>query len=303
MRQKAAIAPLPSDYESRSAAEKKRYLWNERILPSRYQTLPPLTRIDAIGLFFTALRVKMDLKTDQVPQSWKKAIHAHGVVAQAKFLPSPNVPFTGLFQGAEHCLVRLSLTGDPAARGFAPGLALKLLIDGKPSENFSALVSLAGQGKNYNFFANEMSNIVPVVSDFGPRLINWIFERVTRFPTKLYLQDLAKVDRNGNPIETPYFPYQIFLVPNPSIQFPETPDRDFREDLSSIPAESLLYRVYAVDPQSLEADPETAAKIVDRKDYRQQAREIGQLMTTSEFVASEYGDNFLFFRHQRFGNR
>ena len=32
-------------------------------------------------------------------------------------------PYTGLFQGADSGLLRLSVTGDPADRGFAPGLA------------------------------------------------------------------------------------------------------------------------------------------------------------------------------------
>ncbi|HBC17586.1 MAG TPA: hypothetical protein DC022_02250, partial [Alcanivorax sp.] len=51
-------------------------------------------------------------------------------------------------------------TGDPSDRGFAPGLALKLLVDGKRSENVSALYTLSGQGDNHNIFANELSNYV-----------------------------------------------------------------------------------------------------------------------------------------------
>ena len=294
---------LPADYEIWSAQRKQDFLWQERILPSRYQKLPPLERINVLGLFLTPLSIKMDLHADEAPRRWQKAIHAHGSVAKIKFIPSTNTSLTGLFKGADFGLVRLSVTGDPQDRSFAPGLAMKFLVDGHPSENFSALVSLTGQGNNYNLFANEFSNIVPVVSQFGPRFINWIFSRVTRFPTKLYLQDMAKIDQHGNLENQPYYPYQIFLVPNPQLKFPESPPHDFRDDLASIPSRSLLFNVYGVIPETLSNDSNQISKQVDQPNYREKAEIIGTIETQSEFVNSQYGDNLLFFRHQRFGNK
>lgn len=297
------FSELPADYESWSAAQKQEFLWQERILKSKYDQLPPLTGIDILGLFLTPYRLKMDRTVDEAPHRWRKAIHAHGTVAKIKFVPMADTPFTGLFKGADFGLLRASITGDPSDRGFAPGLAIKLFIDGKPSENFSALVSLTGQGKNYNFFAHEFSNIVPVVNELGPRLINWMFSRVSRFPTKLYLEDFAKFDQQGNPVSQPHFPYQVFLSPNPEFEFPSNMPHDFRLDLAVIPAGSLLFSVLAVDPKKLEKDPNKASDTVDRPGYRQQAQLIGKIETTSDFVASYYGDTLLFFRHQRFGNR
>jgi len=52
-----------------------------------------------------------------------------------------------------------------------------------------------GQGNNYNFFANEFSNIVPVVNQIGPKWINLIFMRVSKHPTKLWLQGLGDVNK------------------------------------------------------------------------------------------------------------
>lgn len=291
-----SFGPLPVDYESWSASKKQAFLWEDRILPSRYDQLPPLAKIDVPGLFFTTLRKKMDRRADQSPQRWKKAIHAHGSVAKIKFIPTADTPFTGLFQGVDHGLLRVSVTGDPRDRGFAPGLALKFLVDGHPSENVSALVSLTGQGQNYNFFANEFSNIVPVVRQVGPKLINLIFRRVSRYPTKISMEDCSRIDQTGTAVTDPHAPEQIFLVPTAVVQQSEAP-HDFREDMATIPAGTTLFSIYAVDPEAIPGDSTTTA------DYRQQAQRIGHIQTDSEFVASAYGDSLLFFRHQRFRNR
>jgi hypothetical protein len=288
------LGSLPEDYQSWTAHHKQEFLWNEKILKSKYDELPPLKKIDIVGLFLTPLKSKMDRQLDQVQANWKKAIHAHGSVAKVKFVPTENTKFTGLFQGAASGLLRLSVTGDPSDRGFAPGLAIKLLVDGQPSGNFSALVSLTGQGKNYNLFANELSNIVPVVKEVGPVLTNLIFSRVTKYPTKLYLEDLAEINQKGEKESKPYYPAQVFLVPNPKIQFTETP-HDFRNDLATIPAGTALFSVYAVDAEAM--------KESDTTKLRQQAQIIGTIETTSEFVSSFYGDSQLFFRHQRFRDR
>jgi hypothetical protein len=135
--------PWPQHYLSWDASRKQNFLWENKILQSKYDKLPPLRKIDVIGLFLTRLKKKMDWLSDETPPKWRKAIHAHGSIAKIKFIPTPNTPFTGLFQGADHGLLRLSLVGDPTRRGFAPGLAIKWLVDGKPSADFSALVSLA----------------------------------------------------------------------------------------------------------------------------------------------------------------
>lgn len=295
---------LPSDYESWSASQKQNFLWDNRILQSKYDKLPPLEKIDVIGLFFTILSIKMDRLSDEAPRKWKKAIHAHGSVAKVKFVPAADTPFTGLLKGADCGLLRLSVTGTPSDRGFAPGLALKLFVDGKPSENFSALVSLTGQGENYNFFANEFSNIVPEEKSLGPKLINLIFRRTSKFPRHLYLKGFGEIDQHGNRESHPHYPYRIFLVPNPNLQFAERPPHDFRPDIATIPSKSLLFSVYAVNPSRTGNDAaEDTADAIEKPEYRQKAEPIGHIETTSEFVSSFYGDSRLFFRHQRFANQ
>jgi hypothetical protein len=283
------LGSLPTDYQSWKAAQKQDFLWNSRILKSKYDQLPPLKKIDIVALFLTALKTKMDLQSDEAPINWKKAIHAHGIVAKIKFIPTNNTSFSGLFKGADYGLLRLSVTGDPSDRGFAPGLAIKLFVDENPSGNFSALVSLVGQDKNYNFFANELSNIVPIAKSLGPIITNLIFTRVTKYPTKLYLEDLGEINQQGQKESKADYPAQVFLVPNSSIKFPESP-HDFRNDLATIPTGTSLYSVYGVSQEEANSN------------NRQKAQVIGHIETMSEFVSSFYGDSQLFFRHQRFRN-
>lgn len=284
--------PLPSDYSSWPAEKKQDFLWNERILKSTYEHNPPIPRINIVGLFLTPLTVKMDRLEDEAPARWRKAIHAHGSVAKIKFV-AVDSQYTGLFKGVDHGLLRASLTGEPSDRGFAPGLALKFLVDGQPSGNFSALISLSGQGQNYNFLAHEFSNIVPIVNELGPQVSNLIFRRVTKHPTRIYLEHLGTRTQQGQRESQPHSPTQVFLVPNPELTFAESP-HDFRDDLASVESGTQLFSVYAVESEGEEIGAEG-----DRK----QAQLIGYIETTSKFVTSFYGDSQLFFRHQRFRNQ
>jgi hypothetical protein len=267
------FTPAPADYYTWSVERKLHFIWS-RIEASQYGDLPPLQPIDVLGLLFTPLRKKMDDRADEAPVGWRKAIHAHGTVAQVEYVASNDQPYTGLWQGASG-LVRLSVTGDPSKRGFAPGLALKLLADGRNSANFSALYTLTGQGQDYNFFAHPLSNIVPVVNDLGPKFINGIFRRVTRYPTKLSLQDFGMFDRDGVAAPQPSAPEQISLLPE--LQFASTP-HDFRSDLATVSPGTKLFTISVSDSGQV----------------------IGYLATKTKFVASAYGDSQLFFRHHRF---
>lgn len=288
---------LPEDYFTWSARKKQDFLWNERIIPSAYEQKPPLVNINILGLITTRLKIKMDRLSDQAPRKWDKAIHARGSVAKIKWIAEADCPFTGLFQGADYGFLRASLAGDPSRDNFSPGLGIKLLVDGRDSGNFSALVSLIGQGKNYNFFAHRFSNIVPVVDRLRPKIANSIFRRVTHYPTKISLKNLGVIDRSGNLVQVPYYPEQIFLEPTADIQFAESPPHDFRDDLETIPSGTVLFSIYAVESQAEENH------LLDRAKYRQQGQLIGRIETTSKFITSAYGDRQLFFRHQRFRNK
>ena len=132
---------MPDDYQGWSAQAKQDHLWVNGALRTSYEEseVPAIEPIDIGGLINSVLWKKVQDVTDVAPPGYSKPIHPRGALAKVQFQSSGGHDYSGLFQGADHGLLRLSVTGDPSDRGFAPGLALKLLVDGKRSENVSAL--------------------------------------------------------------------------------------------------------------------------------------------------------------------
>ena len=249
------------------------------------------------GLIGSILWNKVKGRSDGAPAGYEKPIHPHGGMAKVKFVAVPNNPYSGLFQGSDSGLLRLSVTGDPADRGFAPGLAWKAFVDGKPSENVSALYTLSGQGANHNFFANELSQyVVPEANDTLGTTI--LFSAVSLKPTLLLLNDMAEVTQAGATVAKPKAPTQIYFVPRPELRnrFASTA-HDFRTDLLTLNAGTKVYDLYAT---SMEIKTSIIPSI--SRNYATQRRssavKIGEMELTSAFIASAFGDNGVFFKHQ-----
>ena len=295
---------IPADYQSWPATAKQDHLWINGALRTQFKDgeLPALQSIDVLGLINSILWKKVRTDEDVAPPGYEKPIHPNAVLAKVNFTPVAGSPYTGLFQGSDSGLLRLSVTGDPADRGFAPGLAWKLLIDGKPSENLAALYTLTGQGNNYNFFANELSQyVLPEANE--SLATTAIFSAVTTKPTMLMMTDMAKFNQDGSTVSQPKAPTQIYFVPNPELAnlFPSEP-HDFREALMTIPEGYKLYDVYATDMQiKTSILPSTSRRYAAER--RASAVKIGEMTTTSAFIASEFGDSGIFFKHQRYEDR
>src|SRR6478735_3001742 len=95
-----APIPLPQGYESRTAEEKLRIVWDERILPTQYTTtLAPcpfggfdlLKRLTAVDL-----EVSMSRTADEMPAGRQRLVHSVGSVVQIEFIPDASSPYTGM---------------------------------------------------------------------------------------------------------------------------------------------------------------------------------------------------------------
>lgn len=289
---------VESKYESLKACEKQEILW-QKILASTYKINPDYNSFGVTELLSLArqqISMKEKNQTDFAPEGWKKLLHARGSIAKVKVVPIDH-KYTGVFQGADCSLLRLSLTFKPSSsRPVAPGIAFKVLRDGVYSANASALVSLDGQGENYNFFKYPLSNIVPIGKDLGQKIVHKIFRKVSGFPEELLASDMASIDAQGVRVQDVVAPRQIFFVPASDFNFSST-QHDVREDFSKIPEGTVLYKIFLA-PVSEQGFDYTHYTPEDVSTFLKESEHVANLVTTSQFVTSEFGDSGIFFRHQ-----
>ena len=291
-------ASIPSNYESMSACEKQEVLWS-KIQTSVHKDLPDYQKLglfQIIGMAKQEVAIKGKHYSDFAPQGWKKFLHRRGAIAKIKITPVSD-KYSGIFQGADCGLLRLSLTyKTEGSRPVAPGLALKLLRDGTFSANISALVSLDGQGKEFNFFKFPMSNIVPIGEDFGQKLVHGIFSKASKYPEELLLNDMAATNSHGEKSSVTVAPRQLFFIPGPGLKF-SSADHDVREDFLSINESTVIYKVYALTQKLHDYNYYYYTSEI-ASEFLKEAEHIADITTTSEFLASDFGDDGIFFRHQ-----
>ena len=98
----------------------------------------------------------------------------------------------------------------------------------------------------------------------------------------LGLMEQAMVNCRGEAtVGKPSVPYQLIFTPNPANAWSPDSKEDLRVHLHRIPPGTLLYNVSA------------------RRIPNGPVDHLGELITRSGFVASQYGDEMLFFQHAR----
>jgi hypothetical protein len=293
-------ASLPENYQSLNACEKQGELWSMAVA-SEYKKLPDFSNLGLfqfLAMHFQKLKQKVDYDSDVSPKKWKKYLHRHGALAKVKIVPVGKEKYTGVFKGAECALLRLSLTYNPKGeKPVAPGLALKVLRDGLPSANVSALYGIDGQGKEFNFFKYPLSNIVPAGETRGAKLMHKLFKKVTHYPEELMLEHMAATDAHGVQEESSVIPAQIFFVPGPNMMGAST-DHDVREDFLAVPEGAVVYKIYALKATPVGFNDYSEYTQEDATRFLGESELIAHVVTTSKFIASEFGDDGIFFRHQ-----
>jgi len=221
---------------------------------------------------------------DYIPDNRRKFIHSLGSIAKVKFVPFmpaiESAGYTGLLRGADTCLARISLAGDPAQFGVSPAVAVKCFRDGAaPTGNFIAMKGLEGQGSNTNMFQNTLSNHIREPDTLALKAVALKFDHYSKCAIQLSLVDFAEYDQFGVKTNSPHYPLKIALVPQWKGMSTHA-DTDFRDDLKKIPVGTVLWEIFVVN-----------ANCVMTK--------IAHLETTSKFVANAFGDQVMFFKHAK----
>jgi hypothetical protein len=189
-----------------------------------------------------------------------------------------NSPFTGIYGSGGMGLIRFAMTADPNS-GYIQAMALKFLVDGHPSVNLHLMNNLDGQGDNWNFFAGPFSNKLPHPTQKAIVILEKIFEQVKTPANELTVEHLAKINTAGTTDEQFQAPEQLFFEPDLSLQHVIDPKsrEDFRETLKAVVPQGEIGQLYGL--------------VGDQKVL------IGSIYIDSQLVASQYGDEVLFFQH------
>ncbi len=287
------MKPLPPDYLTLPASEKQTLLWSN-IVSNKFadDELPEDSWLGFMWKAFTGglfgkqfLRKTLLHDGDELPDGRPRLIHTHGTVCQIKFEPNGCGPFTGTLSSGAIGLLRVSLTL-PSSE-FTPGFAVKFLVDGQRSQNIVCIPSINGQAEDMNVFLRSGSNRHSMtVHGLEFKFLAYMFSRAAKSmnPAKLKwyylpLDHFAAMRADGTTEEKPVVPYELIFLPTPESQMSREASTDFRIRLREIPSGTVLYQVLA-------AQTPTSRPV-----------HIGQLRTTSEFVASHYGDEKIYFQH------
>jgi len=108
-------------YLKSAASDKKDKLWSQVIAAKDSSSSFP----SAAGIFFEAMGPSFTTPGDVMPMEGifhkttrTKYIHSVGAHGKVKFVPAADKsPFTGIFEGAQHGIVRLSSAAKPVADG------------------------------------------------------------------------------------------------------------------------------------------------------------------------------------------
>jgi hypothetical protein len=251
------------------------------------------SKISLLKLFFTKMKPTFDYVSDSFPEGRQKLIHSVGTVGLVEFQANKDTtvnPYTGIFQGCSHVILRLSLAKEPdeskktanqAEDNFAPGFGIKFLRDQRHSGNTVAMFGVNGQA-SWNFFKNEFSNHIPRAGGIALMLLEKKFSEATPYTSQMGLKDMATYDENGKDYSNNLkFPYKLIFKPTAEANalFTDYWSQNFLPQLESIPVDLPIYDVLTL--ASPVSDPVS----------------IGRLVVKVKFTRSKWGDKSLFFRH------
>eukprot|EP00927_Polykrikos_kofoidii_P025441 TRINITY_DN22844_c0_g1_i1.p1 TRINITY_DN22844_c0_g1~~TRINITY_DN22844_c0_g1_i1.p1 ORF type:complete len:410 (-),score=49.83 TRINITY_DN22844_c0_g1_i1:138-1367(-) len=265
-------------YESRTAAQKQELVLAHVQSDTSPGTYPNRLSVLA-GVISESVMVSFDASSDVFPESRKKYIHSVGMVGGISFVSVGGHPYTGVFEGAQHGLIRLSSAAKPGG-SFTPGAAFKFFRDGRRSANFVAMPSLDGQPcSNSNFFANDFKTHISATNNFGLKLIAAKFWQASYCPLMVGLSDVASATDD---VFNSVFPFELVLHPLVNVSCPcDAYTTTFAAALSKLELGTKLFEVRAIKQFG---DPSTV---------------IGHIELSTKLTTSKFGDEQLFFRHQR----
>jgi len=273
------VYPSQPDYESHTWDWKHNYLWSY------------ITKDQTHGAYANKLNVvdesvqtTFDTHWDWMPAGREKVIHAVGAVCQIDLKITSN-KYTGILeQGTQTGYFRFGSAVDPVSEGINPGAGFKFLRTGVESANWVMLDDPNFTNVNdFNLWNRNLTNHVSYFKGIQ-QAVAVKFGQVSNCVTMVGLSNLAVYSQNGTAVAVPVFPWELTMVPAGNVVMPsakQSIDEFMGNLIKSAPKGTEIYKVKAMD------GPHSAWET------------IGTMTVKEDCVTSKYGDDNLFFRHQR----
>jgi len=278
------VYPVNKEYEAQSSEEKLNSLWKKVEENQSSSSYPNVLKL--LGM---SVQTSFDTEWDIMPEGREKVIHSVGATCKFKLKVVQDSPYSGLFSANELSSGLIRLGGAQpvtVSSGVVPGVGIKFLRSKVKSANFVALFSLDPlPNKNYDFFSHNLTNKIPPATGFTVVLAKK-FEQASQCPYHVGLSDVCAYNSKGEKASKNVFPYEVKFY-SPKVRMPNEPrtTTDMQKLLTQIKPGTELYRVYAfASPKDKRANKSTF---------------LGSVVTDGPCVNSKFGDERLFFRHQR----
>jgi hypothetical protein len=249
-----------------------------------------------------------DHESDELPscRGNRKYIHSVGAVVKAKFeWTAAAGEFTGLFRGADQCLLRFSSATTPPT--LTPGLGVKCFRDGVPSGNFVAMWQLDGFAKypeghsqSCSYFSVPFMTHVAARDDlpFKINLLGKAFAQVDPAPNFVSLFSFAKFTQDGKQESSPKFPFALLFKPTP--QAAALPCKPWEDQAKPPKPSDALQQLLEISPDTTLYDVFAVRKPFMGGSGSPDMVHVGSVRAEAAGVTSKYGDENLFFRHDFF---
>jgi len=279
------VYPAEAKFDAQDHDTKANQLWAKVMDETMVgKSAPVLGLLGTVKAILTeSMITAFDDHMETFPKMRKKVIHVQGVNCPFR-LTTTSKQFTGIFeQGQTTGMIRMgSATNLETKPGLFPGFGIKWLRSGVGSADFVALRE-TGPGGSWDYFATTLGNHVAPAEALKA---TGKFQQASGCIDMVGLSNVCKWDQKGNKVEKPVFPFEILFEAG-DIHFSDEKkgNKDLVKELESIAVGSKLFNVYTY------ASPND--KISGKKTV------LGEMTTIGECHASLFGDQHLFFRHQR----
>mmetsp|Transcript_35266 Transcript_35266/g.43129 ORF Transcript_35266/g.43129 Transcript_35266/m.43129 type:complete len:331 (+) Transcript_35266:183-1175(+) len=197
------------DYQALSAICKDELIWTKVLQDTRRERF--YTGYEFTSLFDQDMNLTYDVVTDTMPKDRLKKTHPVGTMSKIEVIPHPDQPYTGMFKGVKHGMMRISDTTKttPTVQKTNPGFGIKFLRDGMTSANILAMFHFDGQS-SWNFFKNRWTTILREPNnECARRTIGKHLATVTDHIGGTSVMEVAEYDQYGNKEAEPHWPFQI----------------------------------------------------------------------------------------------